>query len=496
VSKQSIDFFWEACGGSGSLCLRITHPERREPQEYVLPHPFALVGREARADISLQHPDVSRRHAFLQVLGGRVFCLDLRSRTGVLRAGKAALFGWLDPFHPVQIGPFVVRLREEKEGSPGATGELRRSISDFLRQYELPKVTLEVVHPAEDASTWQMRPLIALVGKSSDCRVGLVSRTVSNYHCSLVRTPLGVWVVDLFGRGGTRVNDVASRYALLEDGDLLQVGKFVVRIRYDTAPLTRPRTTAPAGTAPAAEADVVRLNQERSSREPGPVAPETPLPGFRGLPAVLGEKPSPVHLPALGAAARSIEPVQPAGSLAERQQAVQALLAPVVEQIGQMQQQMTEQFQQTVQMMLQMFSTLHKEQVSTIRKELDRVQELTEQINALHGELANNGAQRTPSTSGAQIKPSSKKTPAKSDKDEATELLPTLDAALRERPTLPETEHELSAEPSAQPAAEAGKEAVEVSRDEMHARLTQRIAALQREQQSRWQRIIQTLVGK
>jgi predicted component of type VI protein secretion system len=47
-----------------------------------------------------------------------------------------------------------------------------------------------------------------------------------------VLTPLGLWVVDLFGKGGISVNSTPVRSARLEDGDCLQVGNFVIRARY------------------------------------------------------------------------------------------------------------------------------------------------------------------------------------------------------------------------------------------------------------------------
>ena len=37
----------------------------------------------------------------------------------------------------------------------------------------------------------------------------LIGESVSSFHCSLVRTPLGVWVVDLFDKNGVRVNSIS-----------------------------------------------------------------------------------------------------------------------------------------------------------------------------------------------------------------------------------------------------------------------------------------------
>ena len=65
---------------------------------------------------------------------------------------------------------------------------------------------------------------------------------------------------------------------------------------------------------------------------------------------------------------------------------------PLVNQFGVMQQQMFDQFQQAMAMMLQMFGTMHREQMEVIRGELDQLHDLTEEFHLLRNELAN----RTP----------------------------------------------------------------------------------------------------
>ena len=65
-----------------------------------------------------------------------------------------------------------------------------------------------------------------------------------------------------------------------------------------------------------------------------------------------------------------------------------SLLVPLVNQFGLMQQQMFDQFQQAMAMMVQMFGTMHRDQMEVIRTELDRLHELTEEFHALKQELA------------------------------------------------------------------------------------------------------------
>jgi len=67
----------------------------------------------------------------------------------------------------------------------------------------------------------------------------------------------------------------------------------------------------------------------------------------------------------------------------------ESMLVPLVNQFGLMQQQMFDQFQQAMAMMVQMFGRMHHDQMEVIRTELDQLRELTEEFQALKNELAN-----------------------------------------------------------------------------------------------------------
>ncbi|HEY1858792.1 MAG TPA: FHA domain-containing protein, partial [Gemmataceae bacterium] len=75
--------FLEACGATGPLVLEYSFGQEPEPADCVLHQPFAVMGRAPHADLALTGPEVSMRHAYLQVLDGRPFLLDLDSRTGI-----------------------------------------------------------------------------------------------------------------------------------------------------------------------------------------------------------------------------------------------------------------------------------------------------------------------------------------------------------------------------------------------------------------------------
>ena len=140
----------------------------------------------------------------------------------------------------------------------------------------------------------------------------------------------------------------------------------------------------------------------------------------------------------------------------------EALLMPLVSQFSQMQQQMFEQFQQTLLMMAQMFGSLQREQMALIRQELEQIQELTRQLHTLQSEGMRQSAPPRPASPQAAA-PSS----------------PT--PSLSWKPTT-------SADKADTPSAKLCDPAV-------HVWLSERLSALQQERQSRWQKVLGILTG-
>ena len=79
----------------------------------------------------------------------------------------------------------------------------------------------------------------------------------------------------------------------------------------------------------------------------------------------------------------------------------ESMLVPLVNQFGLMQQQMFDQFQQAMAMMVQMFGTMHREQMEVIRAELDGLRDLTDEFQTLKKELASRTQERDATLSSA-----------------------------------------------------------------------------------------------
>ena len=90
------------------------------------------------------------------------------------------------------------------------------------------------------------------------------------------------------------------------------------------------------------------------------------------------------------ASATSVELVSSDAALPGRFQPEvgESVLVPLVNQFSMMQQQMFDQFQQAMGMLVQMFGKMHREQMEVIREELDRLHDLSRELQELKDELA------------------------------------------------------------------------------------------------------------
>jgi len=415
VIQPSAQEFLEACGARLPLRLEIEHRQRGEIVHRTISLPFALIGRDERADLRLEDESVSRRHAYLQMVAGRWWWVDLASRTGthVPEAApisfpdrrSSGLIGLLD-HRGICIGPYTIFPADG--GLPdgdSAAAPLNPMTSEADDPSLLPRWTLAFRGGVARQRTWMMDRPLTLVGRASFCKVRLHSSMVSRFHCALLNTASGLYFVDLLGRKGTFILGTTARWSQLEPEDQLQIDPFLIRVR-NLAPAT------------------LWVDPSSSLVNPAPQALISSLPA---LPSNVNDQ----------------------------------LLLPLIRQFSLMQNQMFEQFQHTLLMMAQSFGNLHREQLALIRQELGQIQELTRQLHALESQ---------------EMRP----TPPPRQK-----LPPTPTAA---RSSVPNTAAAASAGPSPPAAAR--------SEGDIHVWLSQRLAALQQERQTRWQKIMNVLTGK
>jgi pSer/pThr/pTyr-binding forkhead associated (FHA) protein len=351
--------FLEACGATGPLEVGISSARHPEPIYYVLHQPFAVIGRDPRTDLMLHDEQVSKRHALLLILDGRAFCMDLGSRSGIQWDGRPRLAGWVDPQQCLSIGPFQLCVAGGCVREPWENVENNNPLSSQDNEGPgLPDVKLTFGNGECDVDVWPMRSRIALVGRSPQCKVGLDGASVSRFHCALIRTPQGLWVADLLGRGGIAVNGQHTRYTMLHEGDRLQVGRFVVQIVSATIhPESKAVQEPAAGLAEGMHPPGVE-EKPKDRADPSADTETYPLPDVGLEQSVNG--------PAIPASAYLL----------------------LLNQFAAMQQQIFDEFQQAMLGMAQMFGTLHRDQVEAIQAELDELRHMTRELQGVQAQMS------------------------------------------------------------------------------------------------------------
>jgi pSer/pThr/pTyr-binding forkhead associated (FHA) protein len=529
-----MESFLEACGANGPLTLDVEGPQGLGIGRLVLPRPFALIGRDRRADVMLDHDLVSRRHAFLVIIEGWPFFIDLESRSGSSLGDSPSPVesGWLSPGQDLRIGPYRIRHAgtingsdRHGEGGGGATPPLSNPLlARSADSNELPRVALQFESRSSGYSVWRMSQVMAVLGSSARCKVRLYDPNVSKHHCTLVRTPSGLWVIDLLGRDGITVNGELVRFALLGEGDELRLGRIMIRPTFADE-YTRPDGASPWGGGISIGSASSSMPVRMPGRTWGTSTAAMPAPAPLIFP---GSTPAPAPGPALAPNSASFpSPFDSNGQTpADGMPALPSInsnepaLAMLLNHFGQMQQQMADQFQQQMMMMLQMFNGMHREQMGMIREELDRLRELSMEVHTLRAKMAtaptgrpnlgqgqgqipghaaatprppwnpHPAATPAPSTPTPTAPPLWPAAPPSSPSPSSPKPNPTPGAVGQPAPPppLPPLDPVAKGEPVARPSTPP-PDAANLD-PAVHDWLNTRLVAIQREQQTRWQKIL------
>ncbi|HEX4613153.1 MAG TPA: FHA domain-containing protein [Urbifossiella sp.] len=388
--------FAEACGATAPLDLRVGLADGGVLAEGTVRQPFTLVGRDDACDVTLNDPDVHPRHAWLQVLDGRVFAVDLGSRAGMVWPDGFRGPGWIDPNTEVKVGPFRVTLRNPVSPRPGRFHpHPMQSDPDVTRAH--PAVHLEFRNGRRPKDRWAVNRVLTLIGRAEACKLHLSADDVAAYHCGLVLTPVGLWVVDLSGRGVV-VNGERMRVAPLQDGAELLVGRFqiVCRAPGDTPSTLRLGTRraapgTPSGTPTPPPDDEVPLGG-LPVLDPMSGLPSSHIlhDAFR-LPAPSGPLSAPILL-AAGPGAEAVPPARSSGRLGVPVPVPATPQAehPAVALIGQLAEihgQLFEQLQQALLMMARLCGEVRAGRSAAVEQELGRIKELNAELGRLQGEV-------------------------------------------------------------------------------------------------------------
>ncbi|MCL6650540.1 MAG: hypothetical protein K6U89_19760, partial [Chloroflexi bacterium] len=324
--------------------------------------------------VELRLPDarVASHHAYFQLIGGRLAAFDLGSRSGLRwEDGRPLRSGWRDPGRVGQVGPFLVRRLLDP-------GEVPAPADADIPPHNLrwtgggPNVVLIFPDQLPGPIRWKMTRVVTLVGRAPGCRVRLPDESVAWYHAALVRTPAGVWLVDLLGHDRPAAPAATPRHTLLPDHAQVTVGRFRIIVRYEHA------------ASPATPAAALSTVADHSAEVPAtPLPPRPPEP--------------PVELPLEPELISALEAVR-------NDAAATPALMRLVEQFGQMQHQMLEQFYQSTLALVSHLDEHYRDQLRQLHAELDGLRSLSRELAELGSQLGPPTAP-PPSPSGPSLPP-------------------------------------------------------------------------------------------
>lgn len=504
--------FLEACGAASPLQVSVEAPGAATREIHSFDLPFAIVGRVAESDLRLDHPEVSERHAYFQLLDGRLVFLDLGSHLGIQQAGKRRKLGLMQREPAARIGPYRLRFLnedsdqcrasasngfdpDESEISDFAEGFMAKAFETAEQATAAEGMILSLSHRSSRRSRVEARGGIALVGSGTECAIRLMDPSVSSVHGSLVQTPQGTWLIDLLGKGGIMVNGRAVNHARLFPGDEAQIGASAFRVDAMPTPLRDARAKRATFTKPQPLPPSLIINGQEPSRPKAeavstPVKPpERPKSNDAALMALseLREDaaPSPTANALMLPPSAQRDLATTGLSEARTAEIVERVVSPLLDQLTEMRRQMLDEFHQARVMMFETIGSLKEEQSAIFNKELEQLRQLTAELEIHRKELAQQAE-----TLAANVGSMARHPRALAGEP----VQKSLPYRIAER----EPEVEVAIVPAARAVngMSEGYRASAIPHDEqIHAVLCDRITRLKDDHQTRWQKLLGILPG-
>ena len=322
----AMDAFFEDCGGREPVRVELWPQGGGVSVTVEFRKPYVLVGRGQGADMGVDNDDTAPRQLYLQLLGGRLYAVQLSEEHPTLQNNQLWRSGWVSPDDHFGIHETTLRVINPEQREGGGPTESPLSMVPSGE----PLFTLECGHGTDTPrAVDNFRPLL-LIGRAAPSKVRVRHRSLCPTHAAVVSTPRGFWLVDLSYEGGVLVNGEPVSVAPLHHGDVFHCGKVPFRFVLPA----RPAAAAPRGV----------------------LAP----------PAGIGVQQLRAALATIGPTASAIDP----GSAAALQ------VSNVLDQVAQVQQHSFEQFRQMLGTVMQMVGVVMADQRAFVKDELDRMERM------------------------------------------------------------------------------------------------------------------------
>lgn len=480
------------------MVLHARHQDHRTLSKYVITKPYAIIGRNSSCDISLNHEDVSKQHAYLQVLDGKLFCIDQGSRHGIFWKDTPQLYGWVLPGQPIEIGPFELTL-EQPIGANGNTRNLRNT-APFFAKYS-PRVASNAILEINGNKQFDLRYQLALIGRCKHCNIILDTDEISPIHASIVRTLDGkYWLVVPIGIK-VKVNHKRCVSMELHNDDVIAIGNHTLTFKIVSH-------SAETGKIPPRNSSSINLQTDEETAGHLPKPPHTPAPSLIEFDSPIAKELK--HQPETdleSALAQSIfldrssieeivlPPAEGSTSLVQRSATLPAVSRSakvadeLVKQHSEMAHQASQADAQLVSAFTQHMQLMQKEMMTQMRMNMEMMAEFMVNLQQQHMDQV-----REEMTYLAKIN---------------QELMQLRQSLLTSPPVVKETPIKLSSRQQQLPGKEPTGEKQPFSKPKFklpveeqpshphsHDWISKRIAVLEGERQSRWEKMKAAVLGK
>jgi hypothetical protein len=193
-----------------------------DPEFYAFQQPLILIGGHPDADLVLPDRRLDGMHLYVQEVAGRWAAFDLAALSGRDVDHDRQPASWFDEGDELQLGPYRITQASRRDESSSARA---CAPSDS----EPPIVSVQFLNCHRDAGEHVSHAIaspVTLLGSSRRCDLCLRHESVVGVHASLIRTPHGLCVADLIRNQTVLVDGQPVYWSRLDDGSVLQVGKF------------------------------------------------------------------------------------------------------------------------------------------------------------------------------------------------------------------------------------------------------------------------------
>lgn len=197
-----------------------------------------VIGRDPSADIVISKPQISRRHAEIEVLGEHLSLRDLGSTNGTYVNGAQVSEAILSSGDIVRFD-----LVEFEVLGPDADPELTLSrvaptnLRQALASHERARLSEPRLVVRSGTASGRRFPLIReayTIGRTMDNDIVIEDASISRRHARLVKTQGGWRIEDLESTNGIRINGEEVIGGQVYDGDRIRLG--LVRLKFEAPP--------------------------------------------------------------------------------------------------------------------------------------------------------------------------------------------------------------------------------------------------------------------